>query len=106
MVGKSAKKSNTTKTHSNGNYEVGGMVFPSYHLFDVLKEINKNLSYFYTPGGEETDYCPIFDSPIRHSDEFDDLYKNIKYINFLHFLVQYMMLFLKQCLVVIILITQ
>ena len=80
MVGKSAKKSNTTKTHSNGNYEVGGMVFPSYDLFDVLKEINKYFSYFYTP--EETDYFPIFDSPARHSDDFDDIYKNIKYYFF------------------------
>ena len=79
MVGKSAKKSNTGKTHSNGNYEIGGMVFPSYDLYDVLKKINKNLSYFYTPGGEETDYCPIFDSSTRHSDDFDDIYGNIKY---------------------------
>ena len=81
MDGKSAKKSNTTKTHRNGNYEVGGMVFPSYDLFVVLKKIIKNLSYFYTPGGEETDYCPIFDSPARHSDDFDDIYGNIKYFS-------------------------
>ena len=33
MVGKSAKKSNTAKTHSNGNYEVGGLIFPSYRFY-------------------------------------------------------------------------
>ena len=66
---KSAKKSNTTKTHSNGKYEVGGLLFPSYRLYSILKKINKNLCYFYTPGGEETDYDPIFDSPTRDSDD-------------------------------------
>ena len=69
MVSKSAKKSNTGKTHSNGNYEVGGLIFPSYRFYSILKKINKNLSYFYTPGGEERDYEPIYDSPTRHSIE-------------------------------------
>ena len=76
---KSAKKSNTNKTHSNGNYKIGGLVFPSYDLYDVLEMINKNLSLLYTKTGEEYDYEPIFDSPARHSDDFDDIYNNIKY---------------------------
>ena len=86
---KSAKKSNTGKTHSNGKYEVGGLLFPSYRLYSILKKINKNLSYFYTPGGEETDYAAINDSPTRDSndifnaradkvEELIDIYKDIK----------------------------
>ena len=71
---KSAKKSN-----SNGNYTIGGLVFPSYELYRVVKVINKNLSLLYTETGEEYDYEPIFDSPARHSDDFDDIYKKIKY---------------------------
>ena len=76
---KSAKKSNTGKTHSNGNYTIGGLVFPSYDLYDVLEMINKNLSFLYTETGEEYDYEPIFDSPTRYSDDFDDIYDNIMY---------------------------
>ena len=76
---KSAKKSNTGKTHSNGNYEIGGLVFPSYDLYDVLEMINKNLSFLYTETGEEYDYEPIFDSPTTYSDDFDDIYDNITY---------------------------
>ena len=74
---KSAKKSNTDKTHSNGNYTIGGLVFPSYDLYDVLEMINKNLSFLYTETGEEYDYEPIFDSPTRYSNDFDDIYDNI-----------------------------
>ena len=68
---KSAKKSNTDKTHSNGNYEVGGLLFPSYRLYSILKKIYKNRTYFYTPGGEERDYEAIFDSPTR---DFNDIF--------------------------------
>ena len=53
---KSAKKSNADKTNSNENYTIGGLVFPSYDLFDVLEKINKNLSFFCTETGEEFDY--------------------------------------------------
>ena len=88
MVNNSAKKSNTSKTHSNGNnepgvllipeydlyvevkkknnneeYKKGGLVFPSYELYSVLKKINKKLSLFYTKTLEES----------------DEKYKNIKY---------------------------
>ena len=69
---KSAKKSNTDKTHSNGNYTIGGFLFPSYDLYDVLEMINKYLSFLYTETGEEYDYEPIFDSPTRYSDDFDE----------------------------------
>ena len=73
---KSASNSNNVK-HSNGNYTIGGLVFPSYDLYDVLEMINKNLSFLYTETGEEYDYEPIFDSPTRYSDDFDDIYDNI-----------------------------
>ena len=76
---KSAKKSNTVKTHSNRNYIIGGLLFPSYHLYDVLEMINKNLSLLHTETGEEYDYEPIFDSPARYSDDFDVIYDEIMY---------------------------
>ena len=79
MVNISAKKSNTSRTHSNEKYKKGGLVFPSYELYCVLKKINKNLSLFYTKTGEEYDYEPIFDSQYRHSDYFDKICKNINY---------------------------
>ena len=76
---KSAKKSNADKTNSNENYTIGGLVFPSYDLFDVLEKINKNRSFFYTETGEEFDYEPIFDSYTRRYDfdEFDEICDNI-----------------------------
>ena len=72
-------KSNTSKNHSNGNYKKGGLVFPSYDLYFVLKMINKRLSLLYTKTGEEYDYEPIFDSPARDSDDFEVIYNNINY---------------------------
>ena len=71
--------SNSNSNSNNGNYEIGGLVFPSYELYDVLGKINKNLSFFYTETGEECDYEPIFDSPTRGNGEFDDVYDNIKH---------------------------
>ena len=79
MVNKSAKKSNTSKTLSNGKYKKGGLVFPSYELYSVLKKINKELSLLYTKTGEECDYEPIFDSSYRRNGYFDAICKNIKY---------------------------
>ena len=75
----SAKKSNTGKTNNNENYKKGGLVFPSYDLYNVLKKINKRLSLLYTKTGEEYDYEPIFDSQDRYSGYFDDICKNINY---------------------------
>ena len=102
MVINSAKKSNTSENHRNGNnesriiaipqhdlyvevraknndnYKKGGLVFPSYDLYKVLKNINKNLNLLYTETGEERDYEPIFDSDNRwDSDRFDCICKNI-----------------------------
>ena len=70
---------NSNVNQSNGNYEIGGLVFPSYDLYGVLEMINRNLSYFYTKSGEEYDYEPIFDSPTRNSDDFEDIYDTIMY---------------------------
>ena len=74
---KSAKKSNADKTNSNENYTIGGLVFPFYDLFGVLRNINKLLSSFYTETGEEYDYEPIFDSYTWRYD-FDEICDNIK----------------------------
>ena len=60
-------------------YKKGGLVFPSYDLYKVLKKINKMLSLLYTKTGEEYDYEPIFDSEARHNGYFDDICKKINY---------------------------
>ena len=116
---KSAKNtSNYKQSNSNENYTIGGLVFPFYDLYGVLHTINKNLSLFYTETGEENYYKPIFDSDTRRYD-FDEICNFIKsdisflkdlakndhrvseflhnnQVNFLYFLDQYIMLFLKQ----------
>ena len=74
---KSAKKNNADKTNNNEKYRIGGLVFPFYDLFGVLKNINRLLSLFYTETGEENDYEPIFDSDTRSYD-FDEICDNIK----------------------------
>ena len=95
MVSNSAKKSNTSKNPSyelcadlnldfydvdyDEEFEKGGLVFPSYNLYCVLEDINESLSLFYTETGEECDYEPIFDSPARNSDYFDNICQRIKY---------------------------
>ena len=53
MVSKSAKKSNTGKNHSNGNYEVGGLIFPSYRLYSILKKLIKILVIFILQVGKK-----------------------------------------------------
>ena len=98
MVNNSAKKSNSNgnneigsllfpeydlyvdvkKKNNNEEYKKGGLVFPSYELYSVLKKINKKLSLFYTKTGEECDYETIFDSQTRHSNYFVAICKNIR----------------------------
>ena len=93
MVNNKAKKSNETrvllipeydlyvevkKKNNNEKYKKGGLVFPSYELYSVLRKINKGLSLLYTKTGEEYDYEPIFDSKYRR-DYFDKICKNINY---------------------------
>ena len=74
MVINSAKKSNTSKTHSNGNsedgvllipeydiyveikknYEKGDLIFPSKEVYKLIKSIDKYLRLFYT--GDESNH--------------------------------------------------
>ena len=77
---KTEKKSNADKTNNNENYTIGGLVFPLYDLFGVLRNINENISSFYTETGEEYDCEPIFDSYTRRYDfdGFDEICDNIK----------------------------
>ena len=75
MVGKSSKKSNTGKTHSNVNYEFDGLIFPSYRFYSILNKIDENLSYFYTPIRDSND---MFNAKADKVEELIDLYEDIK----------------------------
>ena len=78
MVGKS-EKNNRNVNHSNGNYEVDGLIFPSRFLFSTIASIDRNLKFLYTEGSEDTDYCPIFHSPVRENDkEFAAFLKRVE----------------------------
>ena len=45
MVNNSPKKSNTSKTTSNGNNETGVLIFPEYDLYVDVKKKFKNKEY-------------------------------------------------------------
>ena len=49
MEFKSASNSNNVN-HSNGNYEVDGIIFPSRFVFTTIESIDRNLRFLYTPG--------------------------------------------------------
>ena len=68
MVGKS-EKNNRNVNHSNGNYEVDGLIFPSRFVFSTIASIDRNLKFLYTEGSEDTDYFPIFHSPDRENEK-------------------------------------
>ena len=60
---------NSNVNHSNGNYEVDGIIFASRFVYKTIKRIDRNLRYLYTPGSEETDWLAINDSPVRDDEE-------------------------------------
>ena len=74
---KSANNSNNVK-HSNGNYEVDGIIFPSRFVFTTIESIDRNLKFLYTPGSAEFDFETINHSPVRDNDEeFDAILSRV-----------------------------
>ena len=94
-----AKKSNTSKTHSNENkcivfpsydlyveiknnnenYEKGGLVFPSKNVYRLFKSLDKNLRFLYTPGDESRGFETINDSEVRHDkEEYDHILTKVE----------------------------
>ena len=75
---KSASKSSNVK-HSNGNYEVDGIIFPSRFVFTTIESIDRNLSFLYTPGDASIDFETINHSPVRDNDEeFDAILERVE----------------------------
>ena len=60
---------NSNVNHSNGNYEVDGIIFASRFLFTTIKSIDRNLRFLYTPGSDSNDWETINDSPVRDNHE-------------------------------------
>ena len=89
MVINSAKKSNTSKTHSNGNsedgvllipeydkyveirkknYEKGDLIFPSKKVYKLIKSIDKYLRLLYAEGEESINHSNVRDDE-KYFDE-------------------------------------
>ena len=89
MVINSAKKSNASKTHSNGNsedgdllipeydiyveirkknYEKGDLIFPSKEVYKLIKSIDKYLRLLYTEGDESINHSNVRDDE-KYFDE-------------------------------------
>ena len=74
--------SNYKQSNSNENYTIGGLVFPFYDLYGVLRNINKNLSLFYTENGKDDEVYNFIKSDISF---LKDLAKNDHRVSeFLH----------------------
>ena len=75
---KSAKNTHNVK-HSNGNYEVDGIIFPSSFVFTTIESIDRNLRFLYTPGSASNDFETINHSPVRDNDEeFDAILARVE----------------------------
>ena len=75
---KSASKSKTVN-HSNGNYEVDGIIFASRFVFTTIESIDRNLRFLYTPGSANSDCETIIHSPVRDNDEeFDAILERVE----------------------------
>ena len=55
--------------HSNGNYEVDGIIFASRFVFTTIESIDRNLRFLYTPGSASNDWETINHSTVRDNDE-------------------------------------
>ena len=62
-------ENNSSVNHSNGNYEVGDIIFPSKFIYKTIKRIDRNLRKLYSPGSEETDWLAENYSPVRDDIE-------------------------------------
>ena len=58
--------------HSNGKYEVDGILFPSRFVFTTIESIDRNLRFLYTSGSANNNWETINHSAVRDDDgEFD-----------------------------------
>ena len=65
--------------HSNGNYEVDDLIFPSRIVFTTIESIDRNLRFLYTPVSASTDWETINHSAVRDNDgEFDAFLKRVE----------------------------
>ena len=75
---KSASNSNNVK-HSNGNYEVDGIIFASRFVFTTIESIDRNLRFLYTPGSASNDWETMNHSITRESEEnFDAILERVE----------------------------
>ena len=65
--------------HSNGNYEVDDLIFPTRFVFTTIESIDRNLGFLYTSGSASNDWETINYSPVRDNDEeFDDILARVE----------------------------
>ena len=65
--------------HSNGNYEVDGIIFASRFVFTTIESIDRNLRFLYTPGSDSNDWETINHSTVRDNDEeFDAILARVE----------------------------
>ena len=63
--------------HSNGNYEVDGIIFASRFVFTTIESIDRNLRFLYTPGSDSNDWETINHSLSRENEaSFDFIFKH------------------------------
>ena len=51
--------------HSNGNYEVDGIIFASRFVFTTIESIDRNLRFLYTTGSDSPSPLSSFDTHAR-----------------------------------------
>ena len=75
---KSASKSKAVH-HSNGNYKVGCLVFPSRFVFSTIESIDRNLRFLYSPAPPNSLWQTINYSTVRDDDEeFDAILDRVE----------------------------
>ena len=58
----------TTKSNSS-QYQVNNLIFPSRHVFSIIKRINRKLKFFYSPAPPDSWWPTIKYSTVRDNEE-------------------------------------
>ena len=75
---KSASKSKTVN-HSNGNYKINDLKFPSRFVFSTIESIDRNLRLLYSPAPPNSLCSTINYSIVRDNDEeFDSILDRVE----------------------------
>ena len=75
---KSASKSKTVN-HSNGNYKVNDLIFPSKFVFSTIESIDRNLRILYSPAPPKSLWPTINYSTVRDDEEeFDSILDRVE----------------------------